>query len=805
MSLVVIVVLTAFGWFALRANYEQNKTAAVRGVARTARLAGALGSSLVGIAQQEQIVLSKAPVFVDGDVAAIDRYFQTLNPPTIGFNSGLAWFDTSGVARSTSPPVGGTAPIDFASLDVTTAALAGTKGVEVSPGTGALRPIVFAVPTYGADFRVNGALVGAVLLDASSQTSLRSYFGTDALVVVDEQGNSVFGGARTTDVSGATARRALAAVGRRTDGVFADLEQSVVGFAKIPAAKWLVVVERPRNELFASDRWQFERSLFALGLLFVMSVLGAAYAAVRLDRTHGRETASRLLFQTVLAQLPMGVAAVDTDGRVVVTNERADHALGGGAVTGEPAPASLGLVFDAMSKRSVTNADVVVEPTGDGDDPASRTLALRAAPVEFRGEVSGAAVIVEDVTDARRLADRADRLAAATAGLAVAESRAEVAAVVAEGIAAFGAQNGIVVLRDSLDPDRLRLTSAGGFAENETDGWETIDLDSGTPVAEAARSGVPVFATLEDAPARFPEMAPLFEASGNQAWAALPLRSAGRVEGALGMSFRDLRDVDTAARSQLAGFAAQVSQALDRADRRSMEHDIALVLQQGILQPAGGDVPDMEIVSRYEPAEDHLEVGGDFFDVLPLSDGSVMLVIGDVVGHGIDAASAMGQLRSAARALSATTCSPARVLELLDEFALLVPPCAFATAAIVVVASDRRSLTYSLAGHPPPVRRAPDGTVELLDGALSRPLGIQSGSRPEASIELVGDGHTVCLYTDGLIERRGEVIDIGLDQLVEAMRRHGHLDCQALADAVLGEVAGAIPQRDDIALLCARF
>src|SRR5690606_14990256 len=134
-----------------------------------------------------------------------------------------------------------------------------------------------------------------------------------------------------------------------------------------------------------------------------------------------------------------------------------------------------------------------------------------------------------------------------------------------------------------------------------------------------------------------------------------------------------------------------------------------------------------------EPAEEHLDVGGDFFDVLALADGSVMVVIGDVVGHGIDAASAMGQLRSAVPALSATTSSPARLLELLDRFAELVPSCAFATAAIVVVAADRRSVTASLAGHPPPLFEA-DGVVHRLDDALSRPIGVYPAERPEVVV-----------------------------------------------------------------------
>jgi len=820
-SLVLILLLTGFGYAALRANYEQNQEESIANVEKTARLAGALGGSLITLAQQELRVLGKSAPFLASDPAGIQQAIDLTNPLSIGFAGGMAWLDATRQVRARWINPLDPVELDFAATAAVRQAFdSKAPAVEslVDEASSDIRPIVIAVPllTLGGD--VTGVLTAAVQLRSSDRDFVRQLFGTDAILVVDPAGRQVIGTEEADESSLAVARDVQARIvdaDRRDEGtpnfltpdngVFADVSGSVVGYARVQDADWLIVVDRPRDQLFAPLRWQFERSLLALGLLFLMSVAGAAFASWRLDRVHRRETESRRLFQTVLEQLPVGVVALDRGGKVVITNERADLVLGDRPDPGEPAPESLRAAVDAVrSGITVRNDEVRVgdwTPTG----PGGRTLVVRAAPVETGGQITGSAAIVEDVTDQREREQRARRLASATAGLAMATSRQEVAAVVADAVRAFGAQAAMVVLRDDLRPDQLVLASTSGFGAGATDGWETVRLDSSTPVAEATRTGREVFVTLDDAPARFPDMGDMFERSGNGAWAAIPLRSAGRIDGALGMSFRHADDVNDATRLQLAGFAAQVSQALDRASRQSIEHDVALVLQRGLLQPVEGDLDvHVEVASRYAPAEDHLEVGGDFFDVLPLADGSVMVVIGDVVGHGIDAASAMGQLRSAVRALSATTSSPARLLELLDHFAGVVPACRFATAAIVVVDADRTTLRYSLAGHPPPAWHDRSGAAGLLREALSRPLGVYPDRRPEATVDVDG-GVTVCLYTDGLIEKRTEVIDEGLERLVDTMSRHHTAPCEALVDVLLEEVGGSGRQRDDIAVVCARF
>lgn len=803
LAVVLILILGAFAYRTLSTSYEQNRESSVDGLGRTARLTSALGQSLVGLGQQQVVVLAKAPMFRAGDAAEIESYLASVNPATLGFTAGMVWTDAGGVVRARWVSPIAAPDIDYESLDAVATARRGKPAVEslaIAEG-GPFRPIVFAVPTYDDGAAVNGVLVGTVLLDSSSQDLLREFFGTDAVLVVDSSGELVFGARGSEGEPLGVARRVLDRMADEEAGAFADVDGYAVGYARIEGADWTAIVEQPRDVLFAADRNQFRRSVIGLMSLVGIVVLGAAYAAIRLDRVHQREIANRTLFETLLAELPVGVAAVDRRGNVVVTNARADEAMGERPEPGTRAPEVLDVAFDAMERGVVTAREDVRPASGESD--AERRVSVRAAPVTSAGRVRGAAVIVEDVTDARRRARRAAQFADLAAGLAAAQTRDEVAAVVASGAAAFDASAGIVVLRDPNRPDRLMLASTAGLAADAIDGWEVMDAAASTPVAEAARTGEPVFATVEDGPTRFPEMGDLLERSGNTAWAALPLRSAGKVDGALGLSFRTPDLIDGDARERLIGFAALVSQELDRASRRGLEHDLALVLQRGLLQPADGVPADLAVESRYQPAEDHLDVGGDFFDVLPLADGGAMIVIGDVVGHGIDAASAMGQLRSAVRALSATTSSPAKLLELLDRFAAIVPSCAFATAAIVVVAPDRRSLTYSLAGHPPPLLDS-DGAVRRLDAALSRPIGVYPIPRPEASV-VVAPGATLCLYTDGLIERRDSGIDEGLGRLEASMAAHRDASCAQLADAVLADLAGGGRQRDDVALVCARF
>lgn len=206
--------------------------------------------------------------------------------------------------------------------------------------------------------------------------------------------------------------------------------------------------------------------------------------------------------------------------------------------------------------------------------------------------------------------------------------------------------------------------------------------------------------------------------------------------------------------------------------------------------------------TRYRPADGNLAIGGDWYDVVDLGHGRRALLVGDCVGHGLGAAAVMGQLRSAARALLLEDSSPATTIEGLDRFAAALPGAACTTVFCGIVDESTGEFTYSAAGHPPPLVAGNRG-LRWLDEARAQPLTLRSGARPEATVQLdVGDA--LLLYTDGLVERRGETLREGLARLEEAAVDLGAVGLDAaVVDRLL---ASLIPDgaSDDVALLLYR-
>jgi PAS domain S-box-containing protein len=211
-------------------------------------------------------------------------------------------------------------------------------------------------------------------------------------------------------------------------------------------------------------------------------------------------------------------------------------------------------------------------------------------------------------------------------------------------------------------------------------------------------------------------------------------------------------------------------------DRRD-EHEIAQALQSSLLAGALPSDSRIEVVAKYRPAVRGLEVGGDWFDAFWLDADRIAIAVGDVVGRGVAAAAAMGQLRSAVRAFAFTGCRPAALLEALDGFAARHRVGKFATVAYAELDLADRVLRLACAGHLPPVLIEPGADASLLWEGRSTPLtmrGPSQGDHPELGVAL-GPRATVMLYTDGLVERRSEDIDLGLERLlaVAGERRDG--------------------------------
>ncbi|MGW6908713.1 PP2C family protein-serine/threonine phosphatase [Streptomyces sp. NPDC054940] len=236
------------------------------------------------------------------------------------------------------------------------------------------------------------------------------------------------------------------------------------------------------------------------------------------------------------------------------------------------------------------------------------------------------------------------------------------------------------------------------------------------------------------------------------------------------------------------------------------EREVALALQEAML-PARRQVGNHRAAVRYRPAVGALNVCGDWYDLVDLVGGNrIGVSVGDVVGHGLAAAGVMGQLRSALSASSRVADGPAQALDVLGRYAHVVDGAESATAVTTFIDFDARTVTYSSAGHPPPVLVHADGRVEFLDKATDTPLDARPEpiSRPQA-VTTYADGATLALYTDGLIERRREDIDTGLTRLADSLVRHRTADPERLADAVLLELLPPGGSTDDTALIIVRL
>ncbi|OBA68918.1 ATPase [Mycobacterium sp. 1554424.7] len=247
--------------------------------------------------------------------------------------------------------------------------------------------------------------------------------------------------------------------------------------------------------------------------------------------------------------------------------------------------------------------------------------------------------------------------------------------------------------------------------------------------------------------------------------------------------------------------AGRLGQGLQRVHQVDQQRETALALQHAILGPA--DLPHGFAV-RYQAASWPLQVGGDWYDVFDLDDGRIALIVGDCVGHGLDAATVMGQVRSACRALLFENPSPSAALAGLDRFAARLPGAQCTTAVCAVLNPDTGELVYSSAGHPPPVLVDADGTTRMLDEGHTIALGIRGDwPRPEARVTIPPRA-TLLLYTDGLVERRRRLLQQGISRAAELVQAGRDSTLDDLADQIMSGLAPSGGYQDDVVLLLYR-
>ncbi|MEU7413980.1 SpoIIE family protein phosphatase [Streptomyces sp. NPDC042638] len=416
-------------------------------------------------------------------------------------------------------------------------------------------------------------------------------------------------------------------------------------------------------------------------------------------------------------------------------------------------------------------------------------------PARLVGTVADASTLRSDVTDVARV----QRLAAAlaTAGTVKDVGRAVVAALRtplhADRIALAELENDRLVVT-VLDPPEPEAWPEVWRSEWRTE-WPDAPVRAMPTLAAALREGRariwPAGSVLE----------PALGEVGPGGLAVLPLPAGGRLAGACLIGWDSPHDFAPDERALLTASAALTGQALLRAHAFDAEHELVGMLQRTLLPRRLPRLPGAVAVARYLPTTAGLEVGGDWYDVIPLADNHVALVIGDVQGHNAGAATLMGQMRTALRAYAAEGHAPDVVVAHANRLLLDMETDLFATCAYLDVDMERGTAWCVRAGHLQPVLRHPDGAAEILRTEGGPPLGVLTQAEFPMTPLRLRPGTVLALTTDGLVETHDADLDAGMDRLARELAAADPAHLGLVADALL---TGA-HRGDDVALLLMRY
>ncbi|MFI1169054.1 SpoIIE family protein phosphatase [Streptomyces sp. NPDC020801] len=571
-------------------------------------------------------------------------------------------------------------------------------------------------------------------------------------------------------------------------------------------------------------------------------VLGAAAAGLALATAGTALVSRRLLRQThglgpgemtrmyehhdaVLHSVREGVIIVGDEGEMLLANDEAHRLLDLPADAERRHVLDLGLdpgTADLLASGRIATDEVHL--VGD------RLLAINQRPTDLDGGPSGHVATLRDSTELRSLSGRAEvareRLsllydAGVGVGttLDVTRTAEELARVAVPRFADFVTVDLYDAVLGGDDPEpgsTLRRTAAGGIRDDAPlyPVGRQIRFVASSPQAHSLKTRRPVLEPrLEAAPgwlAQDLERTEQVVAYGIHSLITVPVRAGAMVLGLVNF-WRSEKDkpFDAEELALAEELVARAAVSIDNARRYTREHGMAVTLQRSLLPRSLPEQSSLDIAYRYLPAQ--AGVGGDWFDVLPLSGARVALVVGDVVGHGLHAAATMGRLRTAVHNFSALDLPPDELLGLLDELVGRIDqdetvdgnsaPVTGATCLYAIYDPVSRRCAVARAGHPPPAVVGPDGQVAFADVPAGPPLGLGGLPFETAEVELA-EGSRLVLYTDGLVEDRERDIDTGLEELRTALATAGgspEETCRAVLDT-------RMPFRpsDDIALLVAR-
>ncbi|MFF4170485.1 SpoIIE family protein phosphatase [Streptomyces sp. NPDC001744] len=653
-----------------------------------------------------------------------------------------------------------------------------------------------------------------------------------AAVVVDARGRIVLWSPQAESLFGFGADEAL---GRYVARLIVDeehREEAVRLFAEVLAggASWSGTFPvRHKDGTVRPVEFRNMRLTDDLGGLYALGIAADRSAVERAE-------AELALSDRLVSQSPTGLAVLDTELRFVLVNPALERingiaaALHSGRRFSDVLPGLDAPALEEAMRTVLASGTPLFDLSLTGRTPADpdRDHVWSVSLYRLEGgerRILGVAASVTDVTERHRADAEADRARRRLALVAEASARVgttlevertadELASVVVPelaDVAAVDVLDSVLALRRPGAPERgpelfraLAVKAAGpteALPAADPPG-EVAMYGADRLVTRCVHTGLPVLVGRAgpddlDRIARSPEAAEMLAAAGVHSYLAVPLIARGEVLGALDLK-RDRNPLpfdgdDVLLATEL---AARAAVSIDNARWYQSVRNSAVTLQRSLLPGVPPERAGLEVAARYQPAQASSEVGGDWYDVIPLPDDKTALVVGDVMGSGIDAAATMGRLRTATCAFADLDLSPAQVLRHLDRITAglehYIATCLFAVHDPV-----RGRCRIANAGHLPPVRVPADGPAELVRLSTGVPLGVGGGSFRTARVPF-RPGDRLVLFTDGLIETRDEAIDdrlallVGLldeargpleetcDQLLRALRRPGAPDDVAL-------------------------
>ncbi|MDN3026774.1 SpoIIE family protein phosphatase [Streptomyces sp. S.PB5] len=515
----------------------------------------------------------------------------------------------------------------------------------------------------------------------------------------------------------------------------------------------------------------------------------------------------------MVARLPYGLCSLDLHGRISFANAAAAELIGVpvSRLLGTQLWASVPWLNDPVYEDRYRAALISQHSTSFvALRPPADWLSFRLYPstTGLSVRVSRARAVAEMSRGAPRAGGGApSRLVTISQVLSLAGALTEAAGVqdvvqlVADEILPAVGGQALVVLGSRAG--RLHVLGHRGYPDPQVvERFDGLPLTESTPGMQALKSGVPAFF---DSRRQLEHLYParLATPDGFAAWAYLPLIASGRPVGTCVLAYSEPHPFPADERAVLTSLGGLIAQALERAMLYDAKHRLAHGLQEALLPHSLPRLAGVDAAARYLPATQGMDIGGDFYDLVP-SHGVAAAVIGDVQGHNVTAAGLMGQIRTAVRAYTTVGQPPEEVMRSTNRLLIDLGSDLFASCLYLRLDPAHGRAVMARAGHPPPLLRRPDGRVRVLDLAGGPLLGIdEAAAYPTTEVDLA-PGSVLVLYTDGLIESPGVDIEDALADLGRRLAEAGDAPLDELADHLVADGTATQERLDDVALLLLR-